>query len=58
MFSAAANLTSSVYLLEFMIKVFKFMWFDKLVSRGLLAREYFTVFRDLDVNVECFESVS
>ena len=58
MSSAAANLASRVYLLEFVTKAPKFMWSDKLVGRGLLAREYCSVFRDLDINGECFESVS
>jgi len=40
MSNAAANLASSVCLLEFMTKAPKFMWSDKLVGRGLLAREY------------------
>lgn len=36
----------------------KFMWFDKLVGCGLLATEYCSLFRDLDVDSEWFESVS
>ena len=48
MFSTTADLTSSVYLLEFMTKASKIMYFDKLVSRSLRAKEYCSVFRDLD----------
>ena len=58
MFSAAADLTSSVYLFEFVTKAPKFMQSDELVGCGLCAREYCSVFRDLDVDGECFESVS
>ena len=58
MSSAAADLASSVCLLEFMTKAPEFMWSNKLVGSGLLATEYCSVFRDLDVDSECFESVS
>ena len=58
MSSAAADLASSVYLLKFMTKTPEFMWPNKLLGRGLFATEYCSVFRDLDVDGECFESVS
>lgn len=55
MSGAAANLASSVYLLDFVTKAPKLMWSNKLMGRGLLARQYCSVFRDLDG--ECFEPV-
>ena len=58
MSSAAADPASSVCLLEFMTKTLEFMWSDKLVGRGILATEYCSVFRDLNVDSEFFESVS
>lgn len=58
MSSAIADLTSSIYLLEFVTKVPEFIQPDKLVGRSLRAREYCSVFRDLDVDGEYFGSVS
>jgi hypothetical protein len=41
-----------------MTKALEFIWSNKHVGRGLLATEYCGVFRDLDMDCECFESVS
>lgn len=58
MSSTTVNLVSSGCLLEFMTVALEFMWSDELVGSRLLATENRCVFRDLDVDSECIESVS
>ncbi len=55
---AAVDLSGSIHLFEFVTEAPELMWLDNLVGRSLHAREDCGVFRDLDVENECFESVS
>ncbi len=57
MSGTTANLISSVCLLEFMAIAPEFLWSNELVGSRLLATENCSVFRDLDVDSECIESV-
>lgn len=56
--STAANLISSVCRLKFMSIALKLVWSDKLVGSRLYVTEECSVFRDLDIDSECNESVS
>lgn len=58
MSSTRADLPSCVCLFEFTAIAFKLIWSNKLMSRGLIATKYCSVFRDLYVDGECFKPVS
>lgn len=58
MSSAAADLTSRVCFLEFVTKAPKFTGSDKLVGRSLRSTKYCSVVCDLNIDGECFKSIS